>query len=107
MLYTYTEDELLGLFRGRRASNIVHETSLPIAVMTDTTSGLEKERNNNTCMHSGPPNSVFLTSIHPSAVLLFLIYAILASYAFQNKLYIPDTRDSMRPILDLSMRNQA
>ena len=41
-LYTYTEDELLGLFRGSRASNIVHETSLPIAVITDTTSGLEK-----------------------------------------------------------------
>ena len=41
---TYTEDELLGLFLGSLASNIVQETSLPIDVMTDTTSGLDRER---------------------------------------------------------------
>ena len=41
---TYTEDELLGLFLGSLASNIVQETSLPIDVMTDTTSGLDRKR---------------------------------------------------------------
>ena len=48
---TYTVEDILGLFLVCLASNIVHDISLPMDVMTDTTSGLLKEERNELIIH--------------------------------------------------------